>query len=122
MHFHATDPRKPPVGIVLETGSSAAPDGMTRKRLATFRRMAPLAPAAFIVSGCALRGAPAFVLFGSYFPAWMFCALIGIFGAIGARMIFIVSGLAQVLPWQLFVCAAVGGCCGLAAWLLWFGQ
>jgi hypothetical protein len=91
-------------------------------RLARFRQVILLAPLAFVVSGCALRGAPDFVLFGSYFPAWMFCALIGIFGAIGARLIFVVSGLAQVLPWQLFVCAAVGGCCGLAAWLLWFGQ
>ncbi len=87
-----------------------------------YRRLALLAPALFVLSGCALRGAPAFALFGSYFPAWMLCSLIGIFGAIGARLIFVISGLAQVLPLQLFVCAAVGLCCALLAWLFWFGQ
>jgi YtcA family len=93
-----------------------------RNRGARCLRLAPLAPALFALSGCALRGAPAFALFGSYFPAWMVCGLIGIIGAIAARVIFVLSGLAQVLPLQLFVCAGVGVCCALLAWLLWFGQ
>jgi hypothetical protein len=87
-----------------------------------YRRLLLLAPAMLAVSGCALRGAPAFALFGSYFPAWMFCSLIGIFAAIGTRVVFVVTGLAEVLPWQLFVCTAAGVCCALLAWLLWFGQ
>ncbi|MGC1301394.1 MAG: YtcA family lipoprotein [Caulobacteraceae bacterium] len=93
-----------------------------KNRKAGRRRLAALTPALFAVSGCALRGAPDFALFGSYFPAWMFCALIGIFGAIAARVIIVLSGLAQVLPLQLFVCASAGLCCALLAWLLWFGQ
>jgi hypothetical protein len=74
------------------------------------------------LSGCAVRGAPSFVIAGSYFPGWMFCALIGIVAAIAVRIGFVASGLASVLPLQLFVCAAIGLCADLLAWLLWFGQ
>jgi hypothetical protein len=80
----------------------------------------PLASVA--LSGCSGRGAPSFVIVGSYFPGWMVCALIGIAAAIVARIGFLASGLASVLPYQLFVCAAIGLCGALAAWLLWFGQ
>ena len=71
---------------------------------------------------CAVRGAPSFVVAGPYFPGWMFCALIGVVAAITARVGLVVSGLAGILPFQLFVCSAIGLCCGLAEWLLWFGQ
>jgi hypothetical protein len=74
------------------------------------------------LSGCTVRGAPSFVIAGSYFPGWMACALIGIVLAITVRIGFVASGLAGVLPFQLFVCTAIGLCCGLLAWLLWFGQ
>ena len=74
------------------------------------------------LSGCALSGAPSFVIAGSYFPGWMFCALIGIISAVAVRIGFVALGLANVLPFQLFVCSAIGLCCGLLAWLLWFGQ
>jgi hypothetical protein len=82
--------------------------------------LTPLLSSALI--GCAVRGAPSFVIAGSYFPGWMFCALIGIVSAIAVRIGFVTSGLAGVLPFQLFVCTAIGLCCGLVAWLLWFGQ
>jgi hypothetical protein len=74
------------------------------------------------LGGCAVRGAPSFVIAGSYFPGWMFCALIGVISAIAVRVGFVASGLAGVLPFQLFVCTAIGLCCGLLAWLLWIGQ
>jgi hypothetical protein len=74
------------------------------------------------LGGCADHGAPSFALAGAYFPAWMICALLGIIAAIGARVGFIVSGLATVLPFQLFVCTSIGICVGLLVWLLWFGQ
>jgi hypothetical protein len=68
------------------------------------------------------NGAPSYSLFGAFIPAWMFCALIGIFGAIAARVTMVRSGLAQVLPLQLFVCASIGLVIGLLAWLAWFGR
>ncbi len=76
---------------------------------------------ALTVGGCAVRGAPSFSLFGAFFPAWMFCALLGIFAAIGVRAGFVVSGLAEILPLQLFVCTSLGLCFALLAWLFWFG-
>jgi YtcA family len=82
--------------------------------------MAPLVASA--LGGCEVRGAPSFVIVGSYFPGWMFCGLIGILSAIAVRVGFVASGLGSVLPFQLFVCSAIGLCCGLLAWLLWFGQ
>jgi hypothetical protein len=74
------------------------------------------------LSGCEVRGAPSFAIVGSYFPGWMFCALIGIVSTIAVRVGFVVSGLDNVLPFQLFVCSAIGLCCGLLGWLLLFGQ
>lgn len=74
------------------------------------------------LSGCAVRGAPSFVLFGAFFPAWMFCAALGILAGIGARAVFVATGLAHVLPLQLFVCASIGVCAGLLAGLFWFEQ
>ncbi len=74
------------------------------------------------LGGCGVRGAPSYVLFGSYFPGWMFCAVIGIAGAIGARIAMVLSGLNDILPFQLFVCASAGLIVAAAAWLIWFGR
>ena len=75
-----------------------------------------------LLSGCGVdRRAPSFALFGAFFPAWMFCAAIGIIAAIGARAIFVGTGWSTVLPFQLFVCTSIGLICGVLAWLLWFG-
>ena len=73
------------------------------------------------LSGCSAVGAPSFVVFGACFPAWMFCALTGIMGAIAARAVFVGTGLASVLPHQLLVCTAMGTISATVAWLLWFG-
>jgi hypothetical protein len=109
-----------------ETGHCAA-GGITldcqimKKR--HFFKVAALTPwLAAVLGGCEVRGAPSFVIAGSYFPGWMFCAVIGIISAIAIRIGFVASGLANVLPFQLFVCSAIGLCCGLLAWLLWFGH
>ncbi len=86
--------------------------------------MKALRPVALVLplSGCAAPGASSFVLFGAYFPAWMLCALVGVFGAIGARIVMVVSGLSEFLPFQLFVCTASGLLIATAAWLFWFGR
>ena len=73
-------------------------------------------------AGCSSHGAPSFVLFGAFFPAWMLCALIGISGAIAARGLFVTAGLDSVLPFQLFVCSSVGLVVAALTWITWFGQ
>jgi hypothetical protein len=74
-----------------------------------------------ILSGCSRSGAPSLVLFGAFFPDWMFCALLGIVVAVVARAVFVATGLSSVLPYQLFVCVSIGLIFALLAWLLWFG-
>jgi hypothetical protein len=73
------------------------------------------------VSGCAIRGAPSFVLFGAFFPAWMLLAGIGILAAIGARIALVSTGLAEIVPLQLLVCVSAGLIIAVLAWALWFG-
>jgi hypothetical protein len=71
--------------------------------------------------GCALRGAPSFVLFGAFFPAWMLLAGIGILAAIGTRVALVATGVAEILPLQLLVCVSAGLTVAVVIWLLWFG-
>jgi hypothetical protein len=81
-----------------------------------------LFPALLSLSGCGAAGAPSYDLFGAFFPAWMFCAVIGIVGAALARVVFVGTGLAAILPYQLLVCTAVGTIMAIAAWYLAFGR
>jgi YtcA family len=74
-----------------------------------------------VLGGCSV-GAPSFALFGAFFPAWLLCGTLGIVGAGVARAAFVASGLSQVLPYQLFVCTAVGLIVALLIWLVGFGQ
>ncbi len=64
-----------------------------------------------------LRGAPSFEFFGAFFPAWMLCGGLGIVGAVGARMLFVKTGLSEFLPYQLAVCTAIGSMVAVLVWL-----
>ncbi|HWZ59025.1 MAG TPA: hypothetical protein VNW46_08635 [Gemmatimonadaceae bacterium] len=50
----------------------------------------------------------------------MLLALIGIGAAIAARVVFVLTGVAEVVPQQLLVCSSVGVIVALLIWLLWF--
>jgi hypothetical protein len=86
--------------------------------------MKPLSSIAILalLGGCAAQGAPSFILFGAYFPAWMFCAVIGIVVALVSRVGMVATGLSDTMPFQLFVCASIGLIVAVSAWLLWFGR
>ena len=73
------------------------------------------------LDGWGSYGAPYFSIFGAFFPAWMFCALLGILAAIGVRFVFVASGLASLLPCQLLVCSSLGLCAALCLWSRCFG-
>ena len=75
-----------------------------------------------LLSGCALRGAPSYEIFGAYFPLWLMSALIGFIGALIAHRIFVSTGLAQIVPFQLFVCMAIGVMIAVLFWLSGTGQ
>jgi hypothetical protein len=91
----------------------------------TVSRLACLALIAVIscaLSGCAMHGAPSFVLFGAYFPEWMLVAAIGILFAAAARLGMVATGLAAVIPFQLFSCTAIGLIAAIVSWLIWFAR
>jgi len=66
--------------------------------------------------------APSFILFGAYFPGWLLCALFGVLGAIGARIVMVVTKLSEVLPFQMLVCVSVGLIIAASVWLCCFGR
>lgn len=72
-------------------------------------------------AGCRMGRSPSLVLFGSYFPSWMLCAILGIIVAVGSRIAIVRFGVAGVLPFQLLICVAIGLVAGVLAWLLWSG-
>ncbi len=74
------------------------------------------------LGGCTSHGAPSLILFGAYFPGWMLCGLFGVLAAILTRVAMILSGLSDVLPFQLFVCVSAGFIFAAMAWLFWFGR
>src|SRR6202044_3317595 len=85
-------------------------------------KLALLALHCISLTGCSAGGAPSFTLFGAFFPAWLLCGLIGVVGAIVARVVFVSTGLAHTLPYQLAVCTAIGVITALLAWLVGFGH
>jgi len=72
------------------------------------------------LSGCMSAGAPDVELEGAYFPAWLLCAVVGIVGAALARVIFVVTHVAEQVPYQLAVCTAIGLIVAVGTWLLFF--
>ena len=73
------------------------------------------------LSGCTPHGAPSFVLFGAFFPAWMLVAAIGILAAIATRIAMVASGLGEVVPLQLLVAVSAGLTVAILVWAIWFG-
>ena len=73
-----------------------------------------------MLTGCSFAQAPSFELFGAFFPAWMMCALIGIVGAAGSRVVLTTLPFIEAIPFQLAVCTAVGVIVGLLTWMVLF--
>jgi YtcA family len=76
--------------------------------------------ASCMLTGCSLAAAPAFELFGAYFPAWMLCALIGMVGAALSRVVLATPALSGMVPFQFMVCTGVGVSVGLLFWIALF--
>jgi hypothetical protein len=75
---------------------------------------------ALAVSGCSYS--PTMDLLGSYFPAWMLCAVIGIVASVIIRQILAVAGINDYVVAPLLTYAALAVSATLIAWLLWFGH
>jgi YtcA family len=88
------------------------------------RCRAPLAlwRVAIALPAAACNYAPTMDLLGSYFPAWMLCAAIGIVAAVVIRQILAVAGINDYVVAPLLTYAGLAVSATLLAWLLWFGH
>ena len=85
----------------------------------TFRRFGP-AWLPLFASGCST--APAQDIMGSFFPAWMLCACVGIVVAVAARVVLGAVQLNDLLLLPLLTYVAMIFAAALLTWLLWFGH
>ena len=74
--------------------------------------------APFLLAGCS--HAPEYSIFGSFFPAWIFCSIGGLLLAMGARAVIARTALAEHLaaPVLLYLGMATFFTCML--WLLFY--
>ncbi len=72
------------------------------------------------MSGCS--SAPAQDILGSFFPAWMLCAAIGVAATVLARLLLVAAGLGEHLVLPLLTYLGFAACVTLLTWLLWFGH
>lgn len=85
-------------------------------------RRAGLFGLCLLTTGCSQAGAPAFPLFGAYFPAWMACVAGGIFGAIVVRLILIRLGIDDAMPIRLPIYVAIAATIGFLLSITSFGR
>src|SRR5262245_23845898 len=79
-------------------------------------------PAAIALPVAACNSAPTMDLLGSYFPAWMLCAVLGIVAAIIIRQLLAMTGIGDYVVAPLLTYAGLAVSATLLAWLLWFGH
>ncbi|WP_246132702.1 YtcA family lipoprotein [Devosia ginsengisoli] len=75
-----------------------------------------------VLAGCsATGGTPAVPIFGSFFPAWIICAVGGIILAVILRAVLIALRIDEHLPAPplVYLCLAVSG--GIGLWMIWSG-
>lgn len=90
------------------------------------RRMSRVAARGVVVlltleCAACVRGAPSLVLFGAYFPLWLFCMVIGVVASMAASLVLARAGVLGRLPYPTIVCAALGVTAGLLVGVLCFG-
>jgi YtcA-like protein len=74
--------------------------------------------ALIFLTGC--RGAPSINLVGSFFPAWMLCVAIGVFGVLILRRVFVRTEIEAHLGTLPLVYFCLWVLLTLGSWLLFF--
>ena len=100
-----------------------APVGSARWHRPGRRRLAPLmwrSAIALPIAGCSRS--PTLDLLGSYFPAWMLCAAVGVVASVIIRQILAVVGVNEYVVAPLLTYAALALSATLLVWLIWFGH
>jgi hypothetical protein len=74
--------------------------------------------ALIFLTGC--KGAPSINLVGSFFPAWMLCVAIGVFGVLRLRRVFVRTQIEAHLGTLPLVYFCLWVLITLGSWLLFF--
>ena len=92
--------------------------GRDRRRKTSLRYLAGSALVPLVLVGCS--HAPEYSIFGSFFPAWIFCSAGGLVLATGARALIARTAIAEHLaaPVLLYLSMAIFLACML--WLLFY--
>jgi hypothetical protein len=101
--------------LAAGSGTSILHDRHRRGPLASWR-------VAIALPVAACSRSPTMDLLGSYFPAWMLCAVIGIVATVIIRQILAAAGIAEYVFAPLLTYAGLAVSATLLAWLLWFGH
>jgi len=75
--------------------------------------------AGMLLVGC--KAAPSITFVGSFFPAWILCAVIGVAFAGLSHVVFVRAGIDQFLAPRALAYASLALSFALGAWLLFFG-
>ena len=110
--------RRNMIGSLLLPGAPAqvSPRPPTRRRRPARRILA----APLLVTACS--AAQAQDVLGSFFPAWMLCAAIGIVASVACRIVLGAAGIEPYVPAAPLTYIAVAVAMTLLVWLLWFGH
>ena len=87
------------------------------KTLSKIFRILGLAPL-LLLTGC--RGAPSVNILGSFFPGWMLCAFLGVFGSYVCRQIFVLTNVDSGFAPRPLVYFSLWVLLTLSIWLLFF--
>lgn len=85
-----------------------------------FRRESLLFVAVLLLGGC--NHSPSQDILGSFFPAWMLCAAIGILAALIIRQGAIKAGIHNAVPAKLIIYTGLAISLTFFFWLGWFGN
>jgi hypothetical protein len=72
----------------------------------------------FLFSGCA--ASPTLNVYGSYFPAWIVCIVVGIFFTVIARLLLVGGGIDEHLRFKPVVYCCMTLFITMAVWLIFF--
>lgn len=84
----------------------------------TILRVALLGASLLLLSGC--QEAPAFNVLGSYFPAWLFCLVMGMVLTVVARIFLRRRNLAAALDPPLLMYSCLTAFFTFTLWLIFF--
>jgi hypothetical protein len=72
-----------------------------------------------LMIGCG--AAPSVSVFGSFFPAWLICVVIGVVLTVLSRVVLVATGLAPQVGPAIIVYPALAALWSFATWLVVFG-